>query len=344
MTQDESQDVEERNRNLSGQQHDQTNLFDRERNPLSENIVEYIQKVRNELEQYEEHKKFFEKKRKREIILELIDLLKEYDYPKDWLRVIISQELGDYISTSYIEKILAEKYPEDKKNVKEQSTRQITEIPQIDGKIPIGVSTTAILSKKLESLELELFTIKANDAESLDQPYVNIVFSDGTRLYEPENLPLQKVDPLDEGILPPPGQTRRYKLPFKERFPDDRPLDRTLGDIAEVYLRKARDDAWFAGSVLLYANTDDPNMPDMPPLGNSKINQFLDNDDEVLFLRDWSTQSFSVAPATNANIPLTRSGYRVLGPVIGQISDISVPFCTISDISACSFFLSSLIQ
>ena len=149
---------------------------------------------------------------------------------------------------------------------------------------------------------------------------MNIVFSDGTRLYEPENLPLQKVDPLDEGILPPPAGTRRYKLPFKDRFPNERPLDRTLGEIAEIYLRKAGDDAWFAGSVFLYANTDDPDMPDMPLLGNSKINQFLDNDDEVLFLGDWSTQSFCVTPATSAKIPLPRSGYRVLGPVIGQVS------------------------
>ena len=73
------------------------------------------------------------------------------------------------------------------------------------------IEDPAILSKKLESLELELSTIKAHDADSLDRPYVNIVFSDGTRLYEPENLPLQKVDPLDEGILPPPAGTRKVQ-------------------------------------------------------------------------------------------------------------------------------------
>jgi hypothetical protein len=121
---------------------DQLNQFDKERNPLPEDITEYVQKARNELKQYEKQKRYFEKHRKKEIVLGLIDLLKEHNYPKDWLRVIISRELGDYISTSYIEKILAEKYPEEKKNVKEDSTRQITQIPQIDDKIPLEVSTT----------------------------------------------------------------------------------------------------------------------------------------------------------------------------------------------------------
>jgi len=46
------------------------------------NISEYVQKARDELKQYEEQKKFYEKRRKREIILELVDLLEEHDYPK----------------------------------------------------------------------------------------------------------------------------------------------------------------------------------------------------------------------------------------------------------------------
>jgi alkaline phosphatase D len=181
----------------------------------------------------------------------------------------------------------------------------------------------AILSKKIESLELELSTIKANDAASLSWHYVNIVFSDGSRLYEPENLPLYRVGPEIEGTLPGPGQKKRYKLSFKDNFPNDRPLDRTLGEIAEVFIRKAGDDAWFVGSVLLFANTDDPDMPDMPLLGNSKANQFLDNNDHVLQLRDWSTSSFCVAQSTYAKHPLARSGYRILGPVIGLVSDTS---------------------
>jgi hypothetical protein len=133
---------EEDHGNLSDREQDSTNKPDRERKPLPENVAEYIQKVRDELKEYEEHKKYYEKKRKREIVLELVDLLEEHDYPKEWLRLIIAQELGDYISTSYIEKILSERYPNEKKKVKEQSTRQITEIPRNDDRIHIEVSTT----------------------------------------------------------------------------------------------------------------------------------------------------------------------------------------------------------
>ena len=141
IQQDDNNDAESK-RNLN---HQQQNQLVRENNPLPDDISEYIQQARDELKQYEEQKKFYEKKRKKEIVLELIDLLEEHNYPKEWLRLLIAQELGDYISTSYIEKILAEKYPDEeksKKNVKEQSTRQTTEIPQIDDRIPIELSTT----------------------------------------------------------------------------------------------------------------------------------------------------------------------------------------------------------
>ena len=127
---------------MGEREQDLTDRLDREKNPLPENISEYVQKARDELKRYEEQKKFYEKRRKREIVLELVDLLEEHDYPKEWLRLIIAQELGDYISTSYIEKILAEKYPDKKKKVKEEFTNQITEIPQIDDRTPIEVSST----------------------------------------------------------------------------------------------------------------------------------------------------------------------------------------------------------
>ena len=142
MTHDENHYDGERNRNLSERQRDTTDRLDRKKNPLPENISEYVQKARDELKQYEEQKKFYEKRRKREIVLELVDLLEEHKYPKEWLRLIIAQELGDYISTSYIEKILAERYPADKKKVEEQSTHQLTEIPRNDNKIPVEISTT----------------------------------------------------------------------------------------------------------------------------------------------------------------------------------------------------------
>jgi hypothetical protein len=116
--------------------------FKRENKPLPEKLTEYIQKVRDELKEYEENKKYYEKKQKKEIVLQLIDLLEEYDYPKEWLHLIIARELGDYISTSYIAKILSERYPDDEKEVKKQSTSQTEEFPQNDDKIPVEVSST----------------------------------------------------------------------------------------------------------------------------------------------------------------------------------------------------------
>ena len=154
IQQDDNNDAESK-RNLNNRQQNQ---LDRENNPLPEKISEYVQEARDELKQYEEQKKFYEKRRKREIVLELVDLLEEYDYPKEWLRLIIAQQLGDYISTSYIEKILAEKYPDEeksKKNVRKQSTRQTTEFPQIDHMIPIELSTTGegVVNNKNDDLE-----------------------------------------------------------------------------------------------------------------------------------------------------------------------------------------------
>jgi hypothetical protein len=131
---------EEGNGNLSDQE--EPKQSEREKKPLPENIAEHIQRARDELKQYEEHKKFYEKKRKKEIVLELVYLLEEHNYPKEWLRLLIARELGDYISTNYIEKILAEKYPDERKKVKEQSTRQTTEITQNEDRIPIEVSST----------------------------------------------------------------------------------------------------------------------------------------------------------------------------------------------------------
>jgi hypothetical protein len=115
--------------------------FAREQKPLPENISEYIQKARDELKEYEEHKKFYETRRKKEIILDLAALLEEHRYPKDLLRSILARELGDYISTRYIEKILAEKYTNEKED-KEQSTGQIANNTRNDDKIPIEVSST----------------------------------------------------------------------------------------------------------------------------------------------------------------------------------------------------------
>jgi uncharacterized protein YejL (UPF0352 family) len=136
--------LEEENISSSDSEQEQgskSEQFSREKKLLPENITEYVQKARDELKQYEEHKKFYETRRKKEIILDLAALLEKHQYPKDLLRSILARELGDYISTRYIEKILAEKYPNEKE-VKEQSTSQIANNTQNDNKIPIEVSST----------------------------------------------------------------------------------------------------------------------------------------------------------------------------------------------------------
>ncbi len=169
------------------------------------------------------------------------------------------------------------------------------------------VDDTAILNEDLISLELEISTVDANNASSGDNHYVNIVFSDGTRLYEPFNLKLYDEIGLSEmpisiGTLPHRGKKKRFHLPVPPT------LDRKLVDIVEVFVRKDGTNGWFVGSILLFANGHS-----MPLIGNSNVNQFLDNDNAVLMLRDWSTGSFCVPPATSAQDPLPRSGYRVSG-------------------------------
>ena len=142
--------------------------FAREQKPLPENVAEYIQKARDELKEYEEHKKFYETRRKKEIILDLAALLEEHRYPKDLLRSILARELGDYISTRYIEKILAEKYP-DRKEVKEQSTSQIANSTRNDNKIPIEISSAGesiIINDKDDPDNTNPYLHKAHDINS----------------------------------------------------------------------------------------------------------------------------------------------------------------------------------
>jgi hypothetical protein len=163
------------------------------------------------------------------------------------------------------------------------------------------------LSQQFTSLRLELSTVKANDADSDDNLYVNVVFADGTRLYEPYNYKIES--------LPNPGNTKSYDLPVPTE------LDLTLGDVSELYIRKDGDDGWLVGSVLLFANEEAGIT--VPLIGNRHVNQFLDSDNDVLRLRDWSTSSLCVAQASNPKFPLVPSGYRILGPVIGPVSNNS---------------------
>ena len=136
------------------------------------------------------------------------------------------------------------------------------------------IGNPEILNEDLISLELEISTVDAHYASSGDLHYVNIVFSDGTRLYEPFNLKLYNefglsVIPIRIGTLPHRGKTKRFPLPVPPA------LKRKLIDIVEVFLRKDGNDGWFVGSVLLFANGHS-----MPLIGNSTVNQFLDNDND----------------------------------------------------------------
>ncbi len=139
-----------------------------DRRPLPKNISEYMQKARDELREYEEHKKFYEMRRKKEIILGLAALLEENQYSKDLVRSILAHELGDYISTRYIEKILAEKYP-NYKEAKEQSTSQIANNSRNDNKIPIEVSSigkSLIINDKGQPANYDPYLHEADDANS----------------------------------------------------------------------------------------------------------------------------------------------------------------------------------
>jgi alkaline phosphatase D len=84
------------------------------------------------------------------------------------------------------------------------------------------IDDLAILSEELISLELEITTVDAGDAGSGDSLFVNVVFADGTRLYEPMNRPI--------GSLPGRGESEKFVLLVAPG------LGRTLGDIAEVFL------------------------------------------------------------------------------------------------------------
>lgn len=110
------------------------------------------------------------------------------------------------------------------------------------------------------------------------------------------------------------GQTDSYSLPIPEG------LNQEVRNIDEFYIRKSAGsgDGWLLGSALLFANGFN-----VPVIGNSQINQFLDNDKFVINTLDWSTRSLCGAVASPAQLPLVCASYRIAGPVLGQITDTS---------------------
>jgi alkaline phosphatase D len=85
-----------------------------------------------------------------------------------------------------------------------------------------------------------------------------------------------------------------------------------------LYLRKDGSDGWFLASALLFANSFS-----LPVIGNSRINQFLDNSNSALRLSEWSTRSLSLPSVTPARFPPASACYRLAGPVLGQLSATS---------------------
>ncbi len=163
-----------------------------------------------------------------------------------------------------------------------------------------------LLAQPIDSLSIELRTGDAPHAGTDDPVYCNVGFADGSLLFAPENFALDTQGHDDRER----GQTDTYPLPIPAG------LGKKVSEIAELTLRKAGRDGWQLGSALLFANGFE-----QPVIGNSQVNQFLDNDRAVLGIRDWSTGSICGANDLPAQAPLVGVGYRTAGPVLGQISD-----------------------
>lgn len=111
------------------------------------------------------------------------------------------------------------------------------------------IDDSPTLDEAISSLVLELSTVDAGDAKSNDLLYANVVFADGTRLYEPFNrlVAPPSMPPVSGsliGPLPHPGATKKFELPVPPG------LNRTIGEISEFFLRKDGDDGWFVGILL----------------------------------------------------------------------------------------------
>jgi len=171
----------------------------------------------------------------------------------------------------------------------------------------IYISNQQQLDQLITSLSIHLYTADAPEAQTNAKVYCNVVFNDGSLLFAPRNFELDTVDHNDRER----DQTDIYELPVPAG------LDKTIGDIAEIYLRKAGTNGWLLGSALLFANGIS-----LPAIGNSQVNQFLDsNQEHTLNIADWSTRSLCSSFPTPADSPLLCPGYQICGPVLGHISD-----------------------
>ena len=165
-----------------------------------------------------------------------------------------------------------------------------------------------LLDQIITSLSMEIHTVDASHAATSDKVYCNVVFKDSSLLFNPKNFRLDTSGHNDFER----GETDTYPLPIPES------LEKKIADIDEFYIRKSGGNGWMLGSALLFANNIE-----LPVIGNNQINQFLDNNKKVLFLRDWSTRSLCSSSDVSAKYPLLFPQYRIAGPVLGQVSDTS---------------------
>jgi len=168
---------------------------------------------------------------------------------------------------------------------------------------------------KLDGLEIKITTPNVARAGTDDPVYCNVVFSDTSVLYSPNNL-LLDLTGVDDFQPNNPYSTYSYLLPLPHSLIDKYPTD-----ISEVYIRKSGSDGWLLGAARLYTNGEVT-----PLIANRAINQLLDNSKAVFKIRDWSSRSIlKPDDTTSASLPMDQDKVkcRILGPVLGHITDSS---------------------
>lgn len=152
----------------------------------------------------------------------------------------------------------------------------------------------------LDGLEVKITTGSWGDtAPSTDDiVYFGLIFSNG--LNEIVDLHLFSVQNDFEA-----GSTYSYLIPL----PGDPGFSQTANTVDEFRIRKIGSDGWFLKSAIIYGDGNPS-----PIISNANINQFLDNDPEVLSIVDWSSKG----TRNNNSVPFT-----VVIPVLGYVSDVS---------------------
>jgi hypothetical protein len=173
----------------------------------------------------------------------------------------------------------------------------------------LGAEDADLLESRIVSLRLRVHTANAPYAGTANAVYCNVLFRDGSLLFDPRNHRLVPFTFWLPGVLLK-NSTHEFELPIPPG------LVKRVSEIAEFYIRKSGSNGWLLGSALLF-----PNGSSKALLGNSHVNQFLDDAAHALFIRDWSTRSLCESSSVSAKYPLLSPQYRIAGPVLGHISD-----------------------